>query len=374
MPKYAVFLHHGLGDVIMALPALWAVDRSLRGKMLLDVVVKSPIEASVLNAVPWQGRIRTFYLPQGSRAKRILQSLHIIAQLRRSRPEALLTPHLSSGTAARRLARLVGAPVSVLPSDGTKESGVHRLHVEPGEHKSRFYARFFRSAGVELDLDDLPFPPLNLPSDAAAENRILLAPAVGAKSEQHKAWPEARFAALADRMLSDDPDVAIELIGAPTERPLLECIHKAISQPHRKRASIRTADTPLEAACCMIGAQVLVTACSGASHLGAWADIPIVGLYGPTNPCFTGPFSLKLYAVRMGYACAPCYRPGFTEGCGIPKCMRDITVEMVLTAVQSALLGEAPGQLPLLETTNAQNPDLQIVSATNNYVTLQGAV
>jgi ADP-heptose:LPS heptosyltransferase len=349
MNKIAVFLHHGLGDVVTALPALWAVDRIQGGNVAMEIVVKSELEANIIESINWQGQVRLKFIPNASKLMRALLTAKTIWDLRRGRPDALVTPHLSDPVTASRIARFVGARVSVLPG---------KLAPELGEHKAVYYARFFRWAGIDLDINHLEFPPLE-PRESG-HRRLLLAPAVGAALEQHKKWPSESFAELASRVLHDWPDLQIELVGAPPESRILDDVYARLPRAARMRTHIRTENGVRDAAQAMVGADAIVTACSGASHLAAWAGIPVVGLYGPTNPAFTGPFTKWLYPVRKGYACSPCYRPGFISGCGSPVCMDHISVKDVLEAVHAALNGAPPPLLPVIQTSRAVAPNLDV--------------
>lgn len=354
--RLAVMLHHGLGDVVCALPGLWAADQSLGADGAMHLVVKSPLEAGLLRAVPWSSQVRLSCLPAGAGVARLLSTLIIALRLRLERPDAFLAPHVFSPSLAARLAWLVGAPTSVLPAAGGG-GGALRLSPAEGEHKVRYYARFLQSAGLQFALDALAFPPLsNAAPDIDASMRIVLAPTVGAVSEQHKRWPEDRFAALADAIAARWPEARLELFGAPQERSILERVQALASSGAQARMTLLTPATPALAAHTLSGARCAVTSCSGASHLAAWADVPIVGVYGPTNPGFTGPFSGKLHVVRRALACSPCYRAEFISGCGTPVCMTGITAADVLPAVAAALAGQPPAPTPVLGTTAARAP------------------
>jgi ADP-heptose:LPS heptosyltransferase len=352
--RFAVMLHHGLGDVICALPALWEADRQLGSAGQFDVVVKSPLEAGVIASVPWRGTFRAHCLPGGAGLKRVASTFGAVAALRRRRPQAFLAVHVSSPRLAALMALLVGAPSSIVPAaDGKPRAG--RIESRHGEHKAVRYARFFAAAGVPVDLGALRFPNLaehSGPQEGAP--RIVLAPAVGAPAEQHKRWPPQAFAALADRIVRRWPGSRIELFASPGERAVLDAVAAAMQSETRAATDFLTPATPVLGASSLVGAACVVTSCSGASHLAAWAGVPIVGTYGPTNPGYTGPFSDRLYVVRNALPCSPCYRPGFISGCGTPICMTGIEPDEVLRSVADALAGVPPRRVPVLITTTAR--------------------
>lgn len=319
----------------------------------MDIVVKSRLEADIIEAVTWRSKVTCHHLPAGTRMKRALRTVSLAWRLRKLRPEALIGAHLSSPAMAQLFSLLVGARRSVLPAGKTEEAD--RVSIRPGENKALYYGRYFAQAGLGIDLSTLSFPPVEA-AEAVQPMRIVLAPAVGAVLEQHKRWNPENFAGLTGLIAEAWPAARIELYGAPPERPLLEAVRALVPDDRRKMLHIVTPASPSDAASHLVGAACLVSACSGAAHLGALAGVPIVGLFGPTNPGFTGPFSRRLYVVRRGLACSPCYRADFQSGCGTPVCMSRIGYPEAFAAVQDAIADRPPPPVPWLAATDAVAP------------------
>jgi len=355
----------------MSLPVLQAADQHVGRLGQMDVIVKSLLEARLLESIPWKSRLRTLVIGSKTSRFRKLAMMRSLSVLRLVNPDIFATLHVTNSSQARSMARVVGARINVVTGDIGTQNDRYSITPLPGEHKTIFYARFLTAAGLDVDLKKLSFP--RFASNVSAGRledrkhnfekapRILLAPAVGDPNEQHKRWPSYKFSRLAEEICHICPEMRLELVGAPHERSLLEEVFAGIDISLCARVDIRTEPTPMQAAAAMIGASCIVTACSGASHLAAWADIPIVGLYGPTNPCFTGPFSNKLYVVRKGWRCSPCYRSDFTSGCANPICMQAISVGEVVEMLRSALAGRAPSPLPILTNTMATSPDPSVI-------------
>jgi ADP-heptose:LPS heptosyltransferase len=76
-------------------------------------------------------------------------------------------------------------------------------------------------------------------------------------------------------------------------------------------------------------------------HLGETLGVPTVGIFGPTNPsCFRplGESSTTLWLGPERVPCSPCAQQGgsyFPECRYGHRCMREIAVETVLTALNS---------------------------------------
>lgn len=356
--RFAVMLHHGLGDVICALPALQAVDQALGRAAEIDLIVKSTLEAGVLASVPWRAAVRIHTLRAGQGVRRILGTLGLAWRLRQVHPTAFLAVHVTSIRLARAMARLVDAESSIVAGSGGVTRGEVGIEHRFGEHKVIRYARFFSAAGVPIDLDGLSFPSIAAARDGRtySARSIVVAPAVGAVTERHKQWPETRVVELVEGIARRWTESRILLVAAPSEAAVLQRVFDQLSGGARIRTHLQTPETPVFAAAAMVNAACVVTCCSGASHLAAWAGPPIVGIYGPTNPGYTGAYSRRLHVVRKELACAPCYRPGFLSGCVTPVCMTAVSASEVLDAIGRAIDGDIPPPVPFYATTGARRP------------------
>jgi 3-deoxy-D-manno-octulosonic-acid transferase/heptosyltransferase-1 len=144
-----------------------------------------------------------------------------------------------------------------------------------------------------------------------------------------KLWGEEKFAELCDR-LREELGIGIVLTGgesAPLERICRKMRTKAVNLGGRT--------TLRELACIYREAALLVTTDSGPMHLAAAAGTPVVALFGPTDPARTGPYGPGHRIIRKGLSCSPCFR----KRCETPRCMTDISVEEVFTAVKEMLAG-----------------------------------
>lgn len=79
------------------------------------------------------------------------------------------------------------------------------------------------------------------------------------------------------------------------------------------------------------GARCVISNDSGPMHIAAALNIPVVAIFGPTNPIRTGPYGKNNVIVRAGIECAPCYK----KDCKTIKCMDSISIEKVYKAIMS---------------------------------------
>ena len=71
---------------------------------------------------------------------------------------------------------------------------------------------------------------------------------------------------------------------------------------------------------------------TGVMHLAAFARLPVVAIFGPTDHLVNGPYGSGHTIVRKELPCSPCR----DKGCESRECLRSITVDEVCRAVLDA--------------------------------------
>ena len=147
-----------------------------------------------------------------------------------------------------------------------------------------------------------------------------------------KLWPEAHFAALADRIMHHY-NVPVVFTGAPGDARPVSRILAAMRQP----AIDLSGQTSLKQLAALYRRSCLVVSTdTGPMHLAAAMGTPVVALFGPTAPWRTGPFGPGHRVVRAPVDCAPCFK----RRCAAGGCMGRIQVEAAWTAVAEILNGK----------------------------------
>ncbi len=68
---------------------------------------------------------------------------------------------------------------------------------------------------------------------------------------------------------------------------------------------------------------------SAVSHLAAFLGVPVVAIFGPSDPDRWRPVGLRVEVVRSALDCSPCFEPDKND-CNHLKCMDEITIDSVL--------------------------------------------
>jgi heptosyltransferase-2 len=215
----------------------------------------------------------------------------------------------------------------------------------PGEspvHETFYYLELLRRARWIERLPAVEWIRLRIPAEkmdraeellrrkGARPSALRIALAPGASYGSAKCWPAERYAGLADALVAGG-DVDVILFGAPQERDMAGRIARAM----RSRAFNLAGETSIgELPALLRSCHVFVGNDSGAMHVAAAAGVPVVGIFGPTNPDATSPVTPQFTLVREPVDCSPC----LLRKCPIDhRCMTRISVERVLEAAHAWL-------------------------------------
>jgi lipopolysaccharide heptosyltransferase I len=196
--------------------------------------------------------------------------------------------------------------------------------------------------GPLLGLDPGP-PEFHVPIPPAAEDRMdevlaqhdlagkPLAVLVPGTIWQTKHWHVEGFAALGRHLLATGR--AVVLAGAAKEQARCQAV--AAGCPGVCNLSGQTSLSELAAL--IRRADVCVTNDSGSMHLAAALGRRVVGVFGPTDPLWVGPYGQPEGVVRAEVPCAPCYLRKLRACNYGHRCMQEVTAAMVIERVERTL-------------------------------------
>jgi len=167
--------------------------------------------------------------------------------------------------------------------------------------------------------------------DGLEERYAVLCP--GAEYGPAKRWPVENFADLASRIAR--VGVGVRVLGSAKERPLGDAILSSVEDASARNLCGET--SLAEVVDLLSASKVAVTNDSGLMHMAAAVRTHVVALYGSSTPSFTPPLTQAKRVFYLGLECSPC----FQRECplGHFRCMREISVDAVCSAVVTALGG-----------------------------------
>ena len=336
--KILVRAPNWVGDAVMAIPALDAIRRS-RADAEISILAR-PVVAEIYRAQPFVDKI-IFYENRG-RHLGFAGRDKLITELRREQFDAAIL--LENAFEAAWLAWRAGIPERVgYAREGrgpllTKAVPVPRDGEIPA-HESQYYLELLRRAGwIESRGEIPPVRLLVADFERLSAEAVLLAAGVksgswrcaiapGASYGAAKCWPPDRFAALADRLISEcEADVI--LFGTPGEKEIAARIRSAMkSRPISLVGQTAMRDLAALFSMC----SVFIGNDSGAMHVAAAVGLPVIGIFGSTDPDGTAPLTPQFTLIRERASCSPC----FLRACPVDhRCMTRIEVDSVFAAAR----------------------------------------
>jgi heptosyltransferase-2 len=201
-------------------------------------------------------------------------------------------------------------------------------------HQAQYYLELLTGLGLKADVNELNFPLREDEKKIALEylrtqNVDLANPLVilhpGAAYGPAKRWPAQNYARLAD-LIQEKAKATILIIGSLAEAKTAEDLSSAMTG----EAVNLTGQTSLRLLAGLISlASLFISNDSGPMHLANALRIPVVALFGPSDPRRTRPFQPPSTVIKKDVPCWPCrYRVCPFDH----RCMMNIAPEEVYTA------------------------------------------
>ena len=330
-----------VGDAVMSIPALEAI-RNSRADAEISILAR-PGVAALLAGQPFADRIVEY--DYRGKHRGWLGREKLTRYLRGEKFDCAVL--LQNAFEAAWLAWRARVPKRIgYARDGRSALLTQAVRApQTGEippHESHYYLELLRRAGwIESRGEVRPIRlQISEPARESAEMalhhagvrdvswRCAIAP--GASYGAAKCWPPERFASLADRLISEcGADVIF--FGTPEERQIIS----RISEKMKSRAISLAGETAIgELAPLLSVCSMFIGNDSGAMHVAAAAGIPVVGIFGSTDPEDTAPVTQQFSLIREPVSCSPC----FLRQCPVDhRCMTRISVDSVFSAARAVL-------------------------------------
>ncbi len=197
----------------------------------------------------------------------------------------------------------------------------------PLEHHARRFLRIAADCGADVDLENKLELSIE-PQTSNLKHRTALGLCPGAEYGPAKRWLPEQFAEAA-ALISNGSDAKWILFGTKNDLPVGETIAAKLGGKCVNRVGQTTLDELISE---LRECRALLTNDTGTMHLAALLGIPVVAIFGSTEPQLTGPLGENHLVVRHHVECSPC----FLRECPIDfRCMKEVTTQEVVNAMKS---------------------------------------
>ncbi len=330
-----------LGDVLHCLPALAAIRQSWP-ETTIDWVCE-PMGASLIEGHPDLDHVIRFPRKEVLRHLKKRASMvpafergqQFVDTLRRHRYDLLLDlqGNLRSAVVSRlaRSRRRVGHHRRETKEFSWALGGRRPSQQAGAVHRVEKNVHLIRQLGFH---GDTPAGALPAYAEETTHLRAILGPVGPAPTLLHpfvstfgrfKEWPGGRYAQLARSLAHRGHRVLITAAPEDDERrnQILELAGGSAERAPETRST-------RELAALIRLSRGVIAADTGPLHLAAFAQVPVVGLFGPKDPEVYGPWSSRSAVRRAAVPCSPCR----LRRCDHAICMTSISVSSVLAAVE----------------------------------------
>lgn len=331
-----------IGDAVMCTPALSAL-RSGFPHAQITLLVNATI-AELLKNNPHLDRIWVYDKAGGHHG--LMGKVRLSQEL--SRESFDLAVLFQNAFEAALLTKLAKIPIRYgYSTDGRGFLLTHHAPLPKGTcHQTEYYLHLLTPLGITDGSKRLWLVTTDGENEAARQSirshgidddEQLVGINPGATYGTAKRWSTERYARLADQLM-ESPKARILIFGGPGE----EDLGHAISSQMRHPALVLTGRLKVRELMAMIRqCDLFLTNDSGPMHIAAAFEIPLVAIFGPTDPQTTSPLGEKSLLLRKQVDCSPC----LLRECPIDhRCMTRMTVEEVFEATGKYLKNHRGGK------------------------------
>ncbi len=341
--KILVRAPNWIGDAVLCLPALETVRHAFPDSEIS--VLARPVIGELFVGHPGAHRVVTYDHREAHAGWR--GTITLARSLRREGYD--LAVLFQNAFEAALLGVLAGIPRRYgYATDGRRWLLTHPVErPDPTQalHQVQYYLEMLRPLVRETSP---PAPRLYVsPAEETLANRLLQEHGVraaevligvnpGSVYGGAKRWLPERFASVADRLMvevrqrSPNP-VRCLIVGGPGEEALGEAIARRMLSNVvvlSGQTSLRVLKAVLKRCC------LLVTNDTGPMHMANALGVPVVAVFGSTDPTATAPCHGVSSVVRSPVDCSPC----LLRECPIDhRCMTSVSVDQVVQAAQGML-------------------------------------
>jgi heptosyltransferase-2 len=326
-----------IGDAVMTLPAIAAIRKTFpRAK--ITILVK-PWVADVFRLCPDVDDVMLYQQPGIHDG--FFGILRLAGDLKERKFDAAIL--LQNAIEAAIISRLAGIPIRAgYNSDGRGfllTHAVRRTKTLRKLHQVDYYLEMVKALGCQpagreavltLGVDDEHRADELLVRHGLQDSRLLLGMAPGASYGPAKKWFPERFALVADRLIEAFP-AQVMLFGSGADGESIAQVQQHAKSP---LCALAGATNLRETMALIARCRLFISNDSGLMHLAGAMGVPVVAIFGSTNPTATSPPGHNNIIIHKDVTCSPCLK---TDCPTDFRCMDLIRVDDVYEAAERML-------------------------------------
>jgi len=340
MNKVLIIKLGAIGDLLMATPAIRALKNAYPTAHVSILVGKSSKMA--VNGNPHIDEFiecDDYIIYKGTLLQKLKYILSLILKIKREKYDVVFIFHRD--WRFNLFAFLCGIPERVgFDRNGEGRFLTNKVRISGIKHNIDQYLEIIKAIGIRDDGKGMDFIISNEVEKAADEILtrkglkngdikigVLAGGASNIKTEMPiKRWPVEDYTELSGKIVAGGYKVI--LLGAESDKSNSEIISRNIVNGVIDLTGRTTLE---ETAAVMKRCKVIITHDSGPMHLASAMQVPVISIFGPTDPREYYPLNSggHYFWNAENIECAPCYEDGRFPDCNDPICIKAVTVEQV---------------------------------------------
>ena len=333
--------HHGIGDVAMFLCVLVAIKNKFPNAKI-DFIIKSDVEKQLVQAI---GGVDNYYYYYPLK-KSYFQLIKLVLKLRRNKYDYSISHIGVSENKGALLMKAAGVNNSIGAYQKNAKFRYNTEIVIPEEiiraRKNAFLLKAFELNNIEEKglLSNFKYK-TELSSEIGKfaklkKGIICICIGTGSTMIQNqfidgKNWGENKWIKLITELTN--LNYGIVLLGGKKELDEMSPVFHSLIDINDSIYNLVGKIDLLGSLEVINSANLLIACDTGLAFCAALMNKSVISLLGPSDPQLAQPYGENVHVIYLDYECSPCYGTEKMLNCNERKCMKDISVESVVSAV-----------------------------------------
>ncbi len=215
----------------------------------------------------------------------------------------------------------------------TKNQYRHYIYDVYVNHNSEIHEIFnYKNILEQINIRGNNMPQININTNINKEKNLITIHMFPGGSKGHlKKWPDIYWINLIDYLT--DKGYSIALTGAKVDKNHALNIYNSCKR--KKLIKILAGQLSLKEVIYLLKkSSIVISIDTGIMHLASALNCNLIALHGPTSYKRWGPLNKNSIAIQSLLECSPCLNLGFEDGCNENKCMKTLSIDKVINAIE----------------------------------------